>query len=235
MPRVKINYSQDEREIIYTESRWMVLKQKRELVKNVCKPFIDSGIPIIIYGSVARGNVKPSSDLDILVNVFIPSYKIELLLESYNMQIIGREIVQATPNEIIKGHIYLNDDVCITFFLTRIKDINFEFYKFGGAINYGELLKDKRVSGIDKSLTIIIPTEKGHREVPLINNEKLASDLIGISPQIIEIRKRVLLKRDRVGRTGIFLRWNLDPSETFEEALKRISDKNPIVKKKFLK
>ncbi|MHA1338712.1 MAG: nucleotidyltransferase domain-containing protein [Promethearchaeota archaeon] len=235
MPRMKINYSQDEREIIYSDEHWKIFKQKRELAREICEPFYKEHIPFLIYGSIARGDVNPNSDLDILINMYIPSYKIEVLLETNNMQVIGREIVQATPNDAIKGHIYLSNDVCITLFLTFVKQINYEFYKFGGAIDYSDILKQRRVAGVDKRLIIIIPTEKGHRELPLLNNEKLASELIGVSPKLIEIRKRVLMKRDKIGRTGVFLNIPVDSSESFEEVLKRISDKNPIVKRKFRK
>ena len=106
------------------------------------------GIPLLVYGSTARGNVNLDSDLDILINAFIPAFQIEITLENSGFQIIGREIVQATPSDVIKGHIYLTGDVCVTVFLTQGKDLNYEFYKFGGAVNFADLKSNKRVPGV---------------------------------------------------------------------------------------
>lgn len=232
MPRMKIDYTPDEKEIIYDEGQWNLLREKREKAFEVCDPLNERGIPIIIFGSTARGDVKPDSDLDIFINANIPAFQVELALESSDLQIIGKEIVQATPSDVIKGHIYLSDDVSIVLFLSSAGDTHFEFYKFGGSINFKEFEAGKRSPGVNKSLDIIIPTEKGHRKVPLLGNEKLACDVIGISPKIIEIRKRVLMKRDQIGRTGIFLKETIGPNDSFGEKLQSLMDSNTFVRRK---
>jgi predicted nucleotidyltransferase len=48
-------------------------------------------------------------------------------------------------------------------------------------------------------------------------------------------RVHALLKRDTVGRTGVFLKKELNPDETFELALKRLSDQNPAVRRRMKK
>ncbi|MBD3350841.1 MAG: nucleotidyltransferase [Candidatus Lokiarchaeota archaeon] len=232
MPREKVNYRAEEIEVKYTEEQWNLFQRKRRHAKKVCKALHEHGIPILIYGSTARGDVNENSDLDILINANIPPFRVELSLIQANLQIIGREIVQATPSDVIKGHLYLSNDTCMTIFLTRGKDLNYEFYKFSGSIDYKDLMKSKRVPGIDKSLTLVIPTEKGHKKMNLLGNEKYAVKILGISPKIIKVRKRVLLKRDKVGRTGVFLHEMLQANESFGEVLKRISDRNSLVKRK---
>ena len=85
-------------------------------------------------------------------------------------------------------------------------EVSFEFYKFGGAINNDMLEKSTRTPGVTKRLTLIIPNDHGHREVNLVGNETHAQQLLGVHPKIIEVRKRVLMKRDKTGRTGVFLK-----------------------------
>jgi predicted nucleotidyltransferase len=43
------------------------------------------------------------------------------------------------------------------------------------------------------------------------------------------------LKRDAVGRTGVFVKRELAPDETFELALKKLSDSNPAVRRRMKK
>jgi predicted nucleotidyltransferase len=234
MPRTKVNYLPNEQEVVYDEIRWEVFRQKREEAIKICQPLHERGLPIIVYGSTARGDVKPSSDLDILIDGMIPSYQVEMALEVSGLQLVGKEIVQATPGDVIKGHLYLSDETCITIFLTSPKDISNQFYRFGGWVVYDELVKLVRKPGVNKSLTLILPTEKGHKEMNLIGNEKYAADTLGITPKIIEARVRVLTKRDKVGRTGIFMREMIDLDQSLEEQLQRLADENPIVKKKVL-
>jgi uncharacterized protein len=235
MPRMKIDYTPDETEVVYNEEHWNLLRDKREKALEVCDPLNEKGIPLIIFGSTARGDVKPNSDLDIFINANLPPFQIELALESGDLQIIGKEIVQATPSDVVKGHIYLSDDVSITLFLSSATNAHFEFYKFGGAINFKEFEQGKRAPGVNKSLDIIIPTEKGHKKMSLLGNEKLACEIIGISPKIIEIRKRVLMKRDQIGRTGIFLKETIGPNDSFGETLQKLNDSNAFVRRKLNK
>lgn len=232
MPRTKINYRSDQIEEVYSDAHWDILKKKREHAQRICGKLNKRGLPLLVYGSLARGDVHDESDLDILINAFISPFNVEMALSVSNIMVSAREIVQATPNDVIKGHIFLQDEACITFFLSRGNKLNYDFYRFGGSVNFEELNEDKRVAGVDKSLTLIIPTEKGHKAVNLEGNEKLAQDLLNISPKILQVRKRVLTKRDKVGRTGVFLSEPVGPEESFGEVLKSLADSNSLIKRK---
>jgi len=45
-------------------------------------------------------------------------------------------------------------------------------------------------------------------------------------------RTHALLRRDEVGRTGVFIEKELSSGETFEMALKRLADQNPAVRRR---
>lgn len=232
MPRRKVSYRSDRSEVIYSDVQWQLLKEKREHARKICAPLHDRALPLLIYGSLARGDVHKDSDLDILINARISPFNIETAISVTELKVAAREIVQATPNDVIKGHIYLQGEACITFFLTSGNKLNYDFYKFGGCLDYQQLISNKRVAGVDKSLTLIIPTETGHKEMNLIGNEKLAHELLNVSPRIIQVRRRVLTKRDKVGRTGVFVKEPVGSNESFGEVLKSLADKNSLVKRK---
>ena len=58
---------------------------------------------------------------------------------------------------------------------------------------------------------------------------------LGISAETVLDRVHTLLKRDSVGRTGVFVKKELMPDETFEFALKKLSEKNPAVRRRMKK
>lgn len=234
MPRSKIQYKPIDLMIKYDEDQWELFHSKRNLAKIMAKTLYAAGLNFLIYGSVARGDVNSSSDLDIILFDKVSSFPIELALEQSNIQILGKEIVQATPGDAIKGHIYLPNDTALTFFLSEANEVSHDFYKFGGALDYQMLGAEIRTPGVTKALTLIIPNEEGHRELNLVGNELKTQKILEVHPKIIEVRKRVLLKRDRTGRTGVFLKKTLTSDQNFEEELKKIADANPVVRRKIL-
>ncbi len=234
MPRAKIQYEPIDLHVKYDEDQWDLFHSKRNLVREIANPLDSSGLKFLIYGSVARGDVNPLSDFDIIILQKISSFRIESLLEQSKIQILGKEIVQATPGDAIKAHIYLPNETTLTFFLTNANEVSYEFYKFGGAITNAMLETDTRIPGVTKRLTLIIPDARGHREINLVGNEVHTQKLLGVHPKIIEVRKRVLLKRDKTGRTGVFLKKIILLDQNFEEELKKIADMNPIVRRKLL-
>ena len=78
----------------------------------------------------------------------------------------------------------------------------------------------------------IEPTEKGHLENSIIGKEEYAAKILGISAETVLDRVHTLMKRDSVGRTGVFIKKELLPDETFELALKKISENNPAVRRR---
>ncbi|WEU41041.1 MAG: nucleotidyltransferase domain-containing protein [Candidatus Odinarchaeum yellowstonii] len=223
----------DDREVIYTKSHWSSLHALRKKALNIVKSLREYDIESFVHGSLARGDVTSKSDVDIVILQRIPSYKIELILqEKYN--VYSKQIIQATPNHSIKGHIHLDESTTITFPLARYSNREYEFYKFGGLITLQELEENKRVPGVNKKLLLIQPTDKGHIEFPILNQEERARKILNVEPSIIRERITVLLKRDRYGRTGIFLNRMLAPHEGFEEVLKQLADENPAVRRRYL-
>ena len=41
----------------------------------------------------------------------------------------------------------------------------------------------------------------------------------------------MLVRRDAIGRTGVYLKEELPPDESFEHALKRIADRDPAIRR----
>ncbi|MFX0146249.1 MAG: DNA polymerase subunit beta, partial [Candidatus Hodarchaeota archaeon] len=92
-----------------------------------------------------------------------------------------------------------------------------------------------RVPGVDKRLVMIKPNYKGHDEYSIIGNEHLVAKELKISLNTVKERVKVLLKREKYGRTGVFLKKVIDIQESTEEVLKKLSNKKSIVRKKLYK
>lgn len=219
------------KEVVYTEEHWKLLKKKRKRAMDIMGQLKRFGIESIAYGSIARGDVKKSSDVDIFIPYQIPSYKIELALEGF--EIVERRIVQATPNYAIKGEFVITNNTTVSFPLVKMKENELDFYKFGGCIGYEDLLKGKRVAGVDKRLTLIVPTDKGHREISVFDLQpSYVAKILDVSLEIVEERIRVLTRRREVGRTGIFLQEVVPSHSSFEAYLDEIAKTNPMVRKR---
>ena len=218
-------------EIVYTDEQWKLLKEKRKRAIDVMSQLKKFGMDSIAYGSIARGDVRKNSDIDVFIPYQIPSYKIELALEGF--EIVERRIVQATPNYAIKGEFVLTDNTTVSFPLVKMKENELDFYKFGGCINYDDILRNKRVAGVDKRLVLVIPTKKGHREISVFDLQpSYVAKVLDVSLEIVEERIRVLTRRREVGRTGIFLQEVVPSYSSFEAYLNEIAKTNPIVRKR---
>ena len=159
----------------------------------------------------------------------------ETALEKAGISINARLIVQATPNYAMKAHIEVNEQTTVSFPLMEMRRVEREFYRFGGEVNLSQLKTNVRVPGVDKRLMLIEPTEKGHIESSIIGREESAAKILGISAETVLDRVHALMKRDTVGRTGVFVKKELAPDETFELALKKLSENNPAVRRRMKK
>lgn len=233
MVRVKVVRTGDIVEVIYDKGRWHILEKKRKEALKIMKILRKYGLNPIVHGSLARGDVRKTSDIDIVVPYVVPSYRIELALENIGYSPYRRLIVQATPQHALKAYIILDEleQKMVSFPLVKLSRRELEFYKFGGLLYLEDLIEDLRVPGVDKRLILIKPTEKGHIEMPIIGKEPEVASLLRISIDVIEERIRVLTKRDEKGRTGVFMKYELKPNETFEEALEKLTKKNPYVRR----
>lgn len=213
-------------EIVYNDEHWKLLKDKRHRAIEILENLRQLGIEGYVYGSIARGDVKRDSDIDIIV--FNPDIlKLELIPHHHKF------IVQATPSSTPKAYISLDieEKEVISFPLNKLKRKEIEFYQFGGIISLEDLLKEKRVPGVNKNLELIIPTELGHIQLPLHGNEDYAVKLLKISHDTILERERLLERREERGHTGVFLKYELDRDESFEYAIRNLIKNNKFFRR----
>lgn len=230
--KISMEYSN---KVIYDKNHWDILTHKRDRAKKILSMFYKEGLNPLVFGSLARGDVKKSSDIDIIFPDKTPTYKLEIIIEKNGEYIIAKDIIQATPGDTIKANIYISEQECLTVPLTKFMKKSFQFYQFGGCLDLDQLLKNERVPGIDKNLILKIPSKYGHNEIDLKNNELYASKLLNIDMEFILQRIRVLTRRDKVGRTGVFLHEKLNLEDNFEKVLKNISDRNSLVRRILMK
>ena len=236
MPREKtVRRDTGSQEVIYSTERWSQLGKLRLRAKELMEVLDQIGVEALLHGSLCRGDVSEQSDVDIYLPRVLPSFSVEFALNDAGYQIIHRELVHATPFHAVKAHIYLPKNSVVTFPLTNPAPIELEFYQFGGCLNQSGLQKERRVPGVDKRLFLIEPIEEGHVETPVIGNEVVVAKTVGVSLKIVEERVKILMRRDEVGRTGVYLKRQLAPEETFESVLKHISDRDPVVRRRVQK
>ena len=220
--------------VTYSENHLKLLQQKRERSKTLLEMFVKEGLNPFIYGSIARGDIHNDSDIDMVLIQSIAPYQIEIILDKNGFNNYFREIIMATPTDTLKLYIYLNELESITIPLSKFDKKSREFYDFGGKINLNQIKNSIRVPGIDKRLVLIQPLSDGHEEYSIIGNEYLAAKQLGVSIDLINERIKVLLKREKFGKTGVFLKRSIEMNETTEDVLKKLANKKSIVRKKLL-
>jgi len=222
----------DYKEVTYTSRHWALLGKCREKAVRIMAALEDFRLQTVVHGSIARGDVNKNSDIDVFIANPSSSFLVETALEKARTAITARLLVQATPTYAMKAYIELDVKTSVSFSLMHMRRIEREFYKFGGEVNLNQLRAGNRVAGVDKRLMLIEPTEKGHAESSIIGREEHTARILGISVETVRDRTRALLKRDEVGRTGVFIKKKLASDETFEMALKKLADKNPAVRRR---
>ncbi len=216
------------REVAYGPDTWERLKALRGRASAVLNALKAIDVDAWVFGSVARGDVKPGSDVDIFIPRVASSIKVGLALEARE-----RSIVQATPRALVKAHLVLEDGTNVIFPLIDPRQTELEFYRFGGALELPGILEDKRVCGVDKRLMLIEPTPEGHVETPLSDlSPGWVAKRVGVGQAIVEERMRVLERRADVGRTGVYLKRQLAPDESFEQVLNELIYKDPALRRR---
>jgi hypothetical protein len=220
------------RDVAYTDKRWILLDQLRQRAMQIMEALRHAHLENIVHGSIARGDVSKKSDIDIFVPTPASSFIVETALENAGISVNRRFVVQATPTYAMKAHVEIDEKTGVSFPLMRLRTVEREFYKFGGEATCEDLRKSLRRLGVDKRLMLIEPTEKGHRESTIVRREEYAAKTLRISVTTVLDRVHALLRRDEVGRTGVFIKEELAPDETFELVMERLVKKNPAVRRR---
>ena len=215
------------REVVYDDNHWRLLASLREKALEVMQNLDDAGMRSFAYGSIARGDIHTSSDIDVILPYPVSSYKVEVTIGKG----FHREIVQATPSTVMKAHIHLSNELVVTFPLFKFMPREEEFYQWGGQVDIDQIHEKVRVPGVDKRLVLIEPTKTGHMERGVIGYEHEVAKRIGVSIAIAQERVRVLKRRDNVGRTGVYLTRPLSEDESFETIAKSLKDSDPAIRR----
>ncbi len=222
----------DRVEALYREKRWKLLLKLRQEAIEIMKALEKGSLNCLTHGSLARGDVSINSDIDVFIPDFSGSFLVESAIERAGLTVNQRILVQATPTYAAKGYIELAPQRVVSFPLMKMRTLERDFYRFGGEAALQILKDNKRVVGVDKRLMLIEPTEHGHVESSIVGRENAVARLLGISVETVLDRVHALLRRDEVGRTGVFVKRELAPDETFEMALQRLVDENPAVRRR---
>lgn len=224
---------QDKITVTYSDSRWRILGNLRSKALALLDGLGPWKTSALVHGSLARGDVDDKSDVDILVPASVSTQLVETSLETAGFQLASREIAQATPMHSPKAHLYvdLERKTAVTIPLAPFRRLEEEFYKFGGTVNWNEMKENVRTKGCTKKLTLVEPTEIGHSESLVVGRESEVAKMLGISPDIVRERVRVLSRRDSIGRTGIFLKLTVPEGVSFEEVLDQQVRANPALRR----
>lgn len=220
------------REIVYEPEHWALLKSLRAKALRIMEALEFFHLEAVVHGSIARGDVTQKSDIDVFVPYQVSSFKVETALEKADILANRRLAVQATPTYAMKAYIEIGENMSVSFPLMKMRKVEREFYRFSGETTLKDLSDALRVPGVDKRLMLIEPTEEGHKENTVVGHEEHVAKLLEISVETVLDRVHALLRRDEVGRTGVFVERELSADETFEMVLKRLADQNPAVRRR---
>ncbi len=233
MPKERVEKRHEVRLVKYSERHWRLLEAKRREALAILEALEKAGIHAVVHGSIARGDVHEGSDIDVFIPYVVPSYIVEIALEKAGYHPTHKLIVQATPHSTPKAYIVLDieEKRVVSFPLAKLSRTEYEFYFFGGALDADGLRRAQRVPGVDKRLMLIEPVPEGHRESSVLGREAEAARIIGISVDTVLERVHVLTRRDEHGRTGVFVKAEIGPTDSIEEAVKSLARSNPVFRR----
>ena len=218
--------------INYTPQHWKILEKLREKTTKMIEPLTRNHINAYAYGSIARGDIHPESDIDIYIPTPPATSIIETHIEQAGYKIQNREIIQATPAYAPKGYIYLDEKSSYSFPLIEMKTVEQEFYMFAGMVSTEKLRENIRVPGIDKRLMFIEPTDFGHIESHIDGKEGSIAKRLNINVQTIHNRVKTLRRREVQGRTGVYIKTSLRDEESFGEVYNQLSLSRPALRRR---
>ena len=107
-----------------------------------------------------------------------------------------------------------------------------EFYKFAGAITYDQIQENTRVCGVDKRLILIEPTVNGHLETKVSGNEGITAKKLNVNLSIVLERVRILKRRSKIGRTGVYLKKEIGLEDSFGKVFNELSRSRPALRRR---
>lgn len=217
------------KEVIYSDDHWLILEAKRLKGLNIIRTLGGCGYAsAILHGSIARGDITRNSDIDVALLYPYPVSMVKLCLEDKGYKAYDIRIVQPTPRHTPKVYIYLDpfEEQTVSIPLAELEPLEIEYYKFSGFITEEEILIKRRVKGVNKKLMLIIPTEKGHFEIPAVGNEGYVSRTLGVSIDVVRDRIEALMRRVEEGRTGLFVSLPVPIFEEVETYIKKLCQEN---------
>lgn len=199
------------------------------------KPLVNSHLQAWAYGSIARGDISPGSDIDIFIpNPPSPTI-IQAVLERAGIRIHRRIIVQATPGYAAKAYLNLDENKGYSFPLVELRQNEIEFYKFAGSVEHEQIDMGVRVPGVNKDLLIIEPVPTGHIETPVRGKEGIVAKKLGVDVKIVLERVRTLERRGKVGHTGVFVKRELAPHEDISSVFRELIRSRPAIRRRLRK
>jgi predicted nucleotidyltransferase len=130
---------------------------------------------------------------------------------------------------------YVDEKKGYSFPLVPLETNEEEFYRFAGSLELTELSKGVRVPGVDKRLMLIEPTEEGHIESSIVGFEGSVAKNLGVNLRIVQERVRTLKRRNKVGRTGVYLKRELSSDEGFSDVFRELALKRPALRRRMRK
>lgn len=225
--REKVERHVDGREVVYDEARWELLESLRTRASA-----LQRAIPTrsMVYGSLARGDVHPASDIDVVVVDPLDSFQVELgVADAFH--ITERRLTIASPGSVPKANIHLVDGATVSWPLLPPSEREEAFYAFGGWMDVASSGPRERAPGVSKRLLLIEPGDRGHVESSVVGAEVEVARRLDVPMEIVIERVRVLRRRDRIGRTGVFRSVALEEGQSFEQLLDRMADTTPAVRR----
>lgn len=219
-------------DVVYSDEHWALLKKKRENARKMMKPLNEAHIRCTVYGSIARGDISKSSDIDIFIHNPISPTIIQATLEANEIKYSQRYIIQATPSYVAKAYIMIDELRGYSFPLIPMRSSEAEFPKFAGQLSFDELVEDRRVRGVNKELNLIEPNETGHTELQVQGVEGKVAKKLGVDTKIVLERVRTLMRRRKVGRTGVYIKRELAPEESFGQVFEELSRNKPGLRRR---
>ncbi|NPB01844.1 MAG: hypothetical protein GXO28_02915 [Methanopyri archaeon] len=216
------------REVRYDEDRWRLLGELRERALTVLDALRDVGVvEAWVHGSVARGDVKEDSDVDVFVPSVVSTYVIDAFVDTVPFEPLKVTAVLPTPKDCVRVKVALEGDVEVTFPVTGPSDRELEFFDFSGKLDASGLERDERVPGVDKRLRFIDPRPWGHVEFSILGREGEVAHRLGISVDLVHERVRALTRREKVGVKGVHVKVEGRPGTPTAELLRELSRRNP--------